>query len=477
MGAHELSAGATSPRESTRESTRERAPRVAETPVRETTRRSETSLRPGMYALALMAVDAGALAWPAVASGAARPARLAVAAAVVVALHASSGLYRLRRGFSPAQDAPRLAVGGVVAALILSATAESWRAAAGYLVLAITGRLAAYGAVRWARLRGRRCPALVVGGGAAGLGLAAVLRRRPEYGLDPVGIVLAGPWEPRGAAVPVPVLGGGPELRRVMRRHDVRAVFVVLPELRHGRLETIVEDCDALGAELFLVPSSMAVGAVDGRRTECFGGVVCVAARLRPHTFTARWGKRLFDLAVALGALAVTWPLFLACAVAVRLESGPGVLFRQLRVGLDGRTFVLLKFRTMHPATEEEADTRWSIEGDERVGRVGRLLRRTWLDELPQLWNVVRGDMSVVGPRPERPYFVRRFSRTVPGYALRHRVPVGITGWAQVHGLHGDTCVEERARFDNQYIAAWTLWTDVRILLLTARAMLLRAVP
>jgi lipopolysaccharide/colanic/teichoic acid biosynthesis glycosyltransferase len=161
----------------------------------------------------------------------------------------------------------------------------------------------------------------------------------------------------------------------------------------------------------------------------------------------------------------------LACMVAVRLEGGPGVLFRQERVGLDGRPFELLKFRSLRPADEEESQTRWSVASDDRLGPVGRLLRRTSLDELPQLWNVLRGDMTLVGPRPERPHFVAQFSGSTPRYMARHRVPAGLTGWAQVHGLRGDTSIEERARFDNRYIESWSMWSDVKILLRTVASV------
>ncbi|MEU8545231.1 sugar transferase, partial [Streptomyces sp. NPDC048717] len=160
-------------------------------------------------------------------------------------------------------------------------------------------------------------------------------------------------------------------------------------------------------------------------------------------------------------------PVLLLCALAVRLSDGPGVLFRQERVGQHGRLFTLLKFRTL-PADEAEAATRWSVAHDRRMSAAGQFLRKTSLDELPQLWNVLRGDMSLVGPRPERPHFVAQFSRVHAGYAARHRMPVGLTGLAQVHGLRGDTSIEDRCRFDNHYIDHWSLWQDVCILLRTA---------
>ncbi len=152
-----------------------------------------------------------------------------------------------------------------------------------------------------------------------------------------------------------------------------------------------------------------------------------------------------------------------ACALAVRWEGGPGVIFRQERVSVDGRPFDVLKFRSLRPVDETESKTNWNIKHDDRLGPVGRFLRMTSLDELPQLWNIIEGDMSLVGPRPERPYFVEQFSAYIPRYTARHRVPAGLTGWAQIHGLRGDTSIEERARFDNYYIENWSPWLDMKI--------------
>jgi lipopolysaccharide/colanic/teichoic acid biosynthesis glycosyltransferase len=182
--------------------------------------------------------------------------------------------------------------------------------------------------------------------------------------------------------------------------------------------------------------------------------------------------KRCFDVLMAGTALVLVSPLLAACALAVRLEGGPGVIFRQPRVGRDGVVFDCLKLRSMRPADPNEAATSWSIASDNRVGPVGRILRRTSLDELPQLWNIVRGDMTLVGPRPERPYFVSRFSKQFHRYDHRHRVQAGLTGLAQVSGLRGDTSIADRARFDNYYIENWSLWLDVKILLRTVGEVL-----
>jgi lipopolysaccharide/colanic/teichoic acid biosynthesis glycosyltransferase len=183
----------------------------------------------------------------------------------------------------------------------------------------------------------------------------------------------------------------------------------------------------------------------------------------------------LLDIFVALLGLALLAPVLLLVALAVRLEGGSGVLFRQERVGLGGKTFTLLKFRSLCPQDEIESQTRWSVINDPRVGPVGRFIRGTSLDELPQLWNVLKGDMSLVGPRPERPEFVSEFTARYAHYTARHRMPVGLTGWAQVNGLRGDTSIDDRARFDNAYIEGWSLWMDVKVSLRTLSQVVRRA--
>jgi lipopolysaccharide/colanic/teichoic acid biosynthesis glycosyltransferase len=165
-------------------------------------------------------------------------------------------------------------------------------------------------------------------------------------------------------------------------------------------------------------------------------------------------------------------PLLAFCALAVLWESrGKGVLFRQERVGIGGKRFTMVKFRSLMPSTDLESQIRWSINSDPRMGPVGRALRRTSLDELPQLLNVLRGDMSLVGPRPERPYFVEEFRQIHADYADRHRVPAGITGWAQIHGLRGDTSIQQRVLFDNYYIDNWSLGLDIKIMARTIGSM------
>jgi len=173
------------------------------------------------------------------------------------------------------------------------------------------------------------------------------------------------------------------------------------------------------------------------------------------------------DVAITLPVLIALAPLLAVLALAVRITSGSPVFYRQQRMGLDGHVFDMIKFRTMRDDAEAETGPVWTSEDDPRRTRVGSFLRATNLDELPQIWNVLKGDMSVVGPRPERPVFIERFKREVPGYMLRHKVKAGLTGWAQVHGWRGDTSLHERIEHDIYYIQNWSLGLDLRILLMS----------
>jgi lipopolysaccharide/colanic/teichoic acid biosynthesis glycosyltransferase len=182
----------------------------------------------------------------------------------------------------------------------------------------------------------------------------------------------------------------------------------------------------------------------------------------------ASTAKRTLDVTGALFGLLMATPILLLAALAVRYEGGPGVVFRQQRVGLGRATFTLYKLRSLRPAGIE-GDTRWSIADDTRLGPVGRFIRKTSIDELPQLINVLRGDMSLVGPRPERPHFADEFAASIPGYADRHRARPGLTGLAVVHGLRGDTSIPLRAHYDNRYIDTWTFAQDLAIIIRTVR--------
>ncbi|GAA1350585.1 exopolysaccharide biosynthesis polyprenyl glycosylphosphotransferase [Streptomyces beijiangensis] len=321
--------------------------------------------------------------------------------------------------------------------------------------------------------RSRPRPALVVGGSSSTHRLCAMLTQHPEYGLLPVGTVTTRQSVPQQPdEVPtLPVLSSPEDVTRAVVQNGVRDVLVLPHENAPDHMD-LVTLLHPYGCTVWLLGSHRADAPSMARMSRHVWGYAY--RQLEPPAGGRRVpaAKRALDLVGAGLMLLLALPVLLVSAAAVRISDGPGVLFRQERVGMHGRLFVLLKFRTLRPADHRESDTTWSVAHDERVSQVGRFLRRSSLDELPQLWNVLRGDMSLVGPRPERPYFVSQFSRTYPRYAARHRMVVGLTGLAQVHGLRGDTSIEDRCRFDNHYIDQWSWWQDVCILLRTALSLI-----
>ncbi|MEV7858329.1 exopolysaccharide biosynthesis polyprenyl glycosylphosphotransferase [Streptomyces hirsutus] len=338
-----------------------------------------------------------------------------------------------------------LSAGAVLTGLVLQS------AAGGALRAAVHGR-------RRAALRRHPHAALVVGPAATAQRVAAALLRHPGCGVRPVGIVAEQPDGIEG----LPVLRTGEEVERAVIQNGVRAVLAVHPSVHAGQgplLRTL--------ADAGCVVREVDADSPPYPAKERLAGFPCRRLDLSPARRDSA-GKRVLDILVSGTLLLLAGPLLLVCALTLRISDGPGVVFRQERIGRGGKPFTLLKFRTHRPVDEHESATRWSVANENEMRRFCRMLRRTSLDELLQLWNVLRGDMSLVGPRPERPYFVSQFSLTYPGYAARHRMRAGITGLAQVRGLRGDTSIEDRCRFDNAYIDDWSLWQDICILLRTA---------
>jgi exopolysaccharide biosynthesis polyprenyl glycosylphosphotransferase len=432
-----------------------------------------------LSALALPAVDAAALF--AVVALFGWSSRLCAAYGIVAFLGlAARGMQRGRINPTVSQDLPqilsRLSVPLLlVAVLALSSGASAarlpdlLRVTAAAVVLVPVGRGVTYGTIRLLRARGYLLErAVIIGAGQIGAQVATILREHREYGLEPVGFLDS----LEGSGLSMPILGDAHALVPVMEDNQVTTVIIAFGAIAEGELVGVLRACDALPVEVYVVPRFFEMGiAQHGVTTDDVWGIPLIHLRrsaLRPR---ARMTKRAFDLVLATVGLLLLAPLFLAIALAVRRSSPGPVFFRQPRVGKDERLFELLKFRTMR--VNDDSDTTWSVADDARVTRIGRFLRRTYLDELPQLLNVLRGEMSLVGPRPERPHFAQRFAQEVPRYDDRHRVPGGITGWAQVHGLRGDTPIPDRARFDNHYIENWSLWRDVVILARTITSVLL----
>ncbi len=310
---------------------------------------------------------------------------------------------------------------------------------------------------------------LIVGSGPVAADLTVLLTAHPQYGLFPVGFVDQG-----GSGVANTVstrLGYVDDLPTIVAQVRADVILLADDEFSDELLLDVLRRPGCAAADLIMVPRLHQFCRQTGLGDH-IGSIPITRIRIPRLGGPAFAVKRAADVVLTVFALLVTAPVLAACALAVRIEGGPGVLFRQERVGRDGVHFTCLKFRSMRPATTEESATRWSIAVDDRVGPVGRFLRRTGLDELPQLWNILRGDMTWVGPRPERPHFVDRFSRELPYYEHRLRVRAGLTGLAQVNGLRGDVPIADRARFDNYYIENWSLWLDVKILLRTVAEVL-----
>ena len=401
-----------------------------------------------------------------------------VFAAPVLVARAVVRLYRPRMNLTVIDDLPR-AIGSVLAGVgvalvitfattdtVLSGTEPLARAGA-FLLFSLVLQSVWFALCRRhrrARRGGRRT--LVVGAGRTGRTVALALREHPELGLDPVGF--ADPDVSTELQLDEPLLlTDMSRLAETIAAHDVRTAVLAFAGAGEAHVDTVIS-VHQTGCDIFIVPSLFELHS-DGPDVERVRGVPLLRLRPDPTLRWSWWLKRGFDVAAGVVGLALLAVPLAVVAAVILVDSGRPVLFWQERVGLDGRTFRLCKFRSMKPRNEAESQTTWNIAHDPRVSRVGHLIRRTSVDELPQLWNIVRGQMSLVGPRPERPTFVEKFSAEHERYWARHRVPVGLTGLAQVSGLRGDTSIRERARYDNYYIANWSLWLDVKVLALTAR--------
>jgi exopolysaccharide biosynthesis polyprenyl glycosylphosphotransferase len=355
-------------------------------------------------------------------------------------------------------------------ATVSSVAAHLWATA----MLGVGGaRVGLLGVQRVARSRGLDgAPTLIVGAGNVGMRLARRLVASPEYGLTPVGFLDANPLQ--GDEIPgIPVLGSPDELDWVAQLTGAEHVVIAFSSEPDERLVDLVRRCEALGLEVSLVPRLFE--SLNHRATyEPLGGTPLMGLRsVHPKGWQFAV-KHAFDRLGAALLILLFAPLMAAVALAVRVSSPGPVVFRQRRVGRDGTVFDLFKFRSMRlpdPAAEgfrPGADSApGGVEGADRRTLIGRVLRRTSLDELPQFFNVLLGEMSLVGPRPERPEFVELFETDIRRYGDRHRVKSGVTGWAQVHGLRGQTSLSDRVEWDNYYIEHWTLGLDFKILALT----------
>ena len=418
---------------------------------------------------------------------------IAAFSAFALAVSAVRGLYGSRLHHELLEDLRSVVIAMSLAAMVVltirelvappedlaAQTIRTWAFATAYVA---AGRIA----LHWSRVQSHRHgesvrPTLIIGAGKVGRLAAKRLLAHPELGLKPIGFLDKDPLVAEDDSLPVPVLGASWDLDLVAQQHGVEQVIITFSRAPHEVLLRLVRRCEELGLRVAFVPRLYET--MTSRLTvEHLGGLALISARQanpKGFQFTIKYAV---DRLVAGLLLVLALPFMVPAAIGILLTLGRPIFFRQIRVGRDGRTFAMLKFRTMRPAVEASVtpeamdlppDTApGGVEGGDRRTRLGTFLRRTSLDELPQLINVVRGEMSLIGPRPERPEFVGLFEESVYRYSDRHRVKSGITGWAQVHGLRGKTSLSDRVEWDNYYIENWSLWLDFKVLLLTFLAVL-----
>jgi len=313
----------------------------------------------------------------------------------------------------------------------------------------------------------------ILGTGSAAADVVNAINSGSEIGYRVVGVIADGlPDATVSSAIDAPLLGSADRIRQIVLANSVDELIVALPNADRERMLNVLAELETdavtvrlLSSIIDAVARPVEVGAIGNRRLIAF----------RQHALSG-WGgmvKRGIDFAVSCIALLVLSPLFAAIAAAIKLTSPGPVFYRQTRIGRDDKPFSMCKFRSMHVDAERATGAVWASRDDARCTRLGRILRRLSLDELPQLWNVLVGDMSLVGPRPERPEFVDEFRKRIPRYLRRHKVKAGITGWAQTHGWRGNSSIEKRIECDLWYIANWSLSLDLEIMLKTVKEVVI----
>ena len=311
--------------------------------------------------------------------------------------------------------------------------------------------------------------AVIVGTGEIGVSLFRKWSEKPQPGYQLIGLVEAdSKVDGELDSHAIPVLGTLDDLSRIIEDQDVGLVILALPLSYHQKIMEIVLNCQDLRVEFQIVPDMLEMMAARAKVVS-LDGIPLISVGRTPLEGWNRVLKRSADIALSAAGLAVLSPAFTLLGILIKLDSKGRVFFGQERLGRDGKRFVQYKFRSMREDAEERTGPVFATEDDPRKTKIGALLRKYNLDELPQLYNVLKGDMSLVGPRPERQFFVDKFKEGIPRYFLRHKVKSGITGWAQVNGLRGNTSIEERTKYDLFYVENWSLAFDIKILLLTLR--------
>ncbi|HMO17056.1 MAG TPA: undecaprenyl-phosphate glucose phosphotransferase [Oligoflexia bacterium] len=408
-------------------------------------------------------------------------------------LYRRMGLYRPMRGQSQLREIGLLIKANAFAVILLLAATYLFKEKTVPLsrlvfltfwglqtIFSIIARLGIRSFLRDMRKKGYNLRyALIVGAGPLAQHIAASMVANKEFGIELMGFLASSRSElktvtdePRNnmdstvyGPMPAPVVGTYDDLSDILSRGGVDQVIVALPLRDNDRLQDIVGSIGDSVIDVKLVPDIHQFIQL-GSEVEEFDGVPVVSLASTPLDGINRVLKRVVDLVLASICLVIFIPFMIIIAIMVKLTSPGPVFFTQERVGLDGRSFRIYKFRTMR-ADDLSDKPQFTRKGDPRVTTFGRFLRVWSLDELPQLYNVLLGHMSLVGPRPERPVFIDEFRKRVPRYMLRHKVQAGMTGWAQVHGWRGNTCIERRIEHDLFYIENWSIALDLKILFLT----------
>ena len=404
---------------------------------------------------------------------------------------AVQGLYRIRPTRSKTEEWISVAMGSIVATIVLSGVllwvrpgnpevVYSRATLAIFMVCAILftilGRAAVRAVVERRHRAGKDLDRVLIAGSGD---LARAVVERVNAHRDQLGFRIAGYLvEGRQSCLPgdadrqdclsstLPCLGTIDDAARVVEEHRIDHVFVALPHASSEAMTALLDRLVRVCLSIHVVPDLLQFMVLRSR-VEDIDGLPTINLSETPLEGWSRFVKRGFDLVIGTVALVVFSPVMLAIAVAIWLEDRGPIFYRQVRMGLDGKSFDILKFRSMRVGAENETGAKWAERDDPRRTRVGQLIRAWSLDELPQLFNVLLGDMSVVGPRPERPQFVEQFRAEFPQYMLRHKVRAGMTGWAQVHGWRGNTSIRMRIEHDLYYIENWSLMLDMKILFMT----------
>jgi Undecaprenyl-phosphate glucose phosphotransferase len=387
------------------------------------------------------------------------------------------GLYKPMRGVRPTYELWLLIKANSLSVLLLIAVTYLFREKSvpfsrlvfiyfGILAtfLTLTQRFLLRSLLREIRRRGYNLRyVLLVGRGKVAEDIVKRIRQQRELGIQLLGC-MENSLQERGVCG-LPVLGNYSNVSEVVNKMDIDQVIVALPLEDSQNLPEIMDQLNDSIVDVKIVPDLYRFVNLGGYIEE-FEGLPVIGVQESPLSGFGLILKRTIDIILASIILVLISPLMLFIVILIRLTSKGPVLYLQERVSFDGSPFYIYKFRTMG-VDAEKTGAGWTVAGDERVTAIGRILRATSLDELPQLFNVLKGDMSIVGPRPERPIYIQEFRQRVPRYILRHKVPAGMTGWAQIHGWRGDTSIDKRIEFDLYYIENWSVFLDFKILFLT----------